>query len=312
MLHQSKIRKAALCLIYALLEQKTSQENFDYAIFWQLALSKEIDQQRLAKAKAVIHLCRALGDPGALLQQRGDSLLSAASCDAQLLHESNDVRHLLTTTSSLLEALGTLQRNLVDKRREGTDTLEKDTQSVLRCGDAFLAQASVLEPALSQLPAGRGESFCGVLRRMQRILQEVSSLKKPEEMDEAGELSGLVKKTRELTEFRPAAQQLAVEAYSHRDEWEQCLSLLLRNYVPDRLANVDKAILYLSLHELKYNGLDVRIVVSEATNLAHTFSGSKSAPFVHGIIATAAAHGAGSELSEPAYDMTEEEESQHS
>ena len=52
---------------------------------------------------------------------------------------------------------------------------------------------------------------------------------------------------------------------------------------------MDKAILYLALYELEEKGLDTPIVVSEATALANEYSGSKSAPFIHGIIAAAAA-----------------------
>ena len=69
---------------------------------------------------------------------------------------------------------------------------------------------------------------------------------------------------------------------------EPRLEVLLKNYSLERLDVVDKIILFIALYELEVNGLEVPIVVSEATALANEYSGSKSAPFIHGVIAAAA------------------------
>ena len=51
---------------------------------------------------------------------------------------------------------------------------------------------------------------------------------------------------------------------------------------------IDSGILLIALYELRFNGLEAAIVISEANQLADTYSGSKSAPFIHGILAAAA------------------------
>ena len=311
MLHQSKIRKTALLLIYAMLEQGASAQDFDYDIFWDLALAKDIDQVRLAQAKAIIHVCRASADLTDTLKTRGETLLAKAQTDGALLQRAGTVQRLLDCATALQEALATLRDAINDKRREGTDSLLEASRLVLQRAEHYLVLVHETEERLSELPGAKAENFCGAMRRLQRMLTGCTPLKEPEKMEtKEAELLGFVQKSHELAALRPAAQQLAVDVYSHRDEWEESLSHLLRNYMPNRLDNVDKAILYLSLHELKYRKLDVRIVVSEATNLAHEFSGSKSAPFVHGIIATAAGNLNGGELPEVPCEIPSEQEKQ--
>ena len=110
-----------------------------------------------------------------------------------------------------------------------------------------------------------------------------------EELAENKEYAGLARQAQDIQELRPAVETLAAGIIAHIPLMEPRLEGLLTNYSVERLDYVDKAILYISLYELEVNGLDTPIVVSEATALANEFSGSKSAPFIHGIIAAAAA-----------------------
>ena len=76
-INRSEIRKSALSLIYALLENSNG-ESFDLDLFWDIAQEKKRDHYNEAHAKAVLHVCRASADSARLLNERaGESAFGA-------------------------------------------------------------------------------------------------------------------------------------------------------------------------------------------------------------------------------------------
>jgi N utilization substance protein B len=114
------------------------------------------------------------------------------------------------------------------------------------------------------------------------------ALGNPLELTGNKEYAGLMRQATDMQELRPAVETLAKAIIAHIPLMEPRLESLLANYSLERLDLVDRCILYIALYELTENGLQVPIVVSEVTALAHEYSGSKSAQFIHGVVAAAA------------------------
>lgn len=275
--HQSTIRKTALSLIYALLEQHCEDvSSFPLREFWEIALEKENLHLQQALTKAVLHACRSAEDLAAPVLKRGQELVEHVP--------QTEIIRVLSATENLLSALAELRSRVGDKRRNTVMETRKVTERVLRTARQL---ADKIADILSGQESTHNAAFFASLRRWQKTLHECVALENPVQIDNNMEYIGLSRCAKELAILQPQAENLALDVYSHREEWEDCLRRLLRNYIPQRLDIVDRAILYLSLYELKYRGLEAPIVISEANNLAHEFSGAKSSPFVHGVLAAA-------------------------
>lgn len=290
MLHQSKIRKTALCLIYAMIEQNCSDQDFPFHHFWEITLEKDYDHLRQAQAKGVLHACRAAAELAGVFIDRGEAFLLESEGNFPLSPLREAVERCVERSKALLASLTDLRICLNDKRRDGSAPLEQQSRRVLQLAMTLVELSDSLLTRLEDEPTMRQtmEGLAGALRRWVRLLSECAPLADPASLESSVEYSGLAHKAQAVAELRPAAESLAREVMEHRDEIETMLHRLLRNYVPERLDAVDKAILYLSLYELCHRKLDVPIAISEANNLAHEFSGSKSAPFIHGVLAAAA------------------------
>lgn len=290
MLHQSKIRKTALSLIYAALMQGTAaEEEFPFGLFWEIALEKDTDHYRQALTKSVLHAARATAELGGAVITRAEACLPEMSSQLALLAARDEAEGYLERTKALLVALKELNYNLNDKRRDGTKPLEHGCRRVIQLAQTLYTMNDSLIPKLEDAPGSEAaEALAMALRHWAPHLKECAALANPLGLDDHSEYAGLVRKARALDELRPEAEELAREVLARRDEWESELQRLLRNYVPERLDAVDKGILYLSLYELQHRKLKAPIVISEAINLAHEYSGPKSAPFIHGILAAAA------------------------
>lgn len=288
MLHQSKIRKTALSLIYAIVEQNATETDFSYDLFWEIALEKELDHYRQALAKAVLHACRAANEVGGSFIERAETFIQETEGDYTQIAQREATEPCIERTKALLIALKELNYSLHDKRRDGTKALEASGRKAIVQAATLKEMSDSLLLKYEDSPTPATDSVAAALRRWVRVLSECSTLGNPLALGESGEYAGLGKRARILDALRPEAEELARETLAHRSEWEDMLARLLRNYVPERLDAVDKSILYLSLYELQCRKLKAPIVISEAINLAHEYSGAKSAPFIHGILATAA------------------------
>ena len=289
MLHQSKIRKSALALIYATLMQDSAERDFPYDLFWEIALEKETDHYRQALTKSILHATRATEELGGVVVARAEACLPEMTGSLELLAARDETESCLERTKALLAALKELHYSLNDKRRDGTKPLEQGCRRVIALAQTLCAMGESLTARLEATAGTENtEALAAALRHWERHLKECAALASPLALDDHSEYGGLVHKARALEELRPEAEALAREVIARREEWETALQHLLRNYVPERLDVVDKSILYLSLYELQHRRLKAPIVISEAINLAHEYSGPKSAPFIHGILAAAA------------------------
>ncbi len=286
-MNKSKVRQTALVLIYSVLEHGGDAATFDFDLFWSIAQEKEVERYILAQARAIGHICRASKDMDRLLAERVQAVLGATQGDLTTARLREDVARYVDQSTLLAGDLQKQQICLVDKRRDILGQLSKDNKNVILRARAVEGLGRNLLPTLADYPAYRSvlDPFAAILRRQGRMLALCASVETPEALAGSGEFTSLIRSAEMLAELRPATERLARGVLAHREEYDARIATRLENYSPERLDVLDKSILYLALYELEVNGLEVPIVISEATALADAYSGSKSAPFIHGVLA---------------------------
>ncbi|MBR5894105.1 MAG: hypothetical protein IKZ13_01005 [Akkermansia sp.] len=290
MINKSKVRQAALNLLYAVEENGGSLQNFDLGLFWRISQEKETDHYRRALAKAIAHVARASADSARLLDTRLTAALDALRGDLTASALVADIERLQKRSAEFDAALNAMRYCAKDKRQDTTDQLELCCRDVINLSIAVEGLGRDLLPVLPDFPAYRpvlAPVNSAVLRRG-KLMAAVAALGTPLLLEGQQEFTGLVRCAQMLQELRPAAEGLALAVLNEKPRLEERLTSLLQNYSTARLDVVDKCILYIALYELEVNKLDTPIVVSEANALADAYSGGKSAPFIHGIISAAA------------------------
>lgn len=285
---RSKVRQSALNYLYTYLSN--GSQPVDSQLFWSISQEKERDHFRTAHAKALLHACRATADSSRLLEERVQSVENMMHADLTAASLREEIERYRNQSSNFDAAVKALQYCCTDKRRETTDQLLLCTGDVLRLAAVVEALGRDLLPRFADFPAYRPQldGLAATINRRARMLQVCITLAAPLELAGNKEYAGLVRQAQDLEELRPAVETLVKGIIARIPLMEPRLEGLLTNYSLERVDLVDKAILYIALYELEENGLEVPIVVSEATALANEYSGSKSAQFIHGIIAAAA------------------------
>ncbi len=286
-MNKSKVRQSALLLIYSVLENGGDVANVDLGLFWEIACEKEREHYTLAEAKSLGHIGRAAQDTIRQLTRRANAVLEMTEGDLTTARLREGVERYARQAATFASALSGQQMCLSDKRRDTTEQLALCNRDVIRLARAVEGLGSDLLPTLADYPAYRSvlEPFAAAVRRQGRMFALCAAVETPAALAGSGEFTSLIRCAELLKELRPAAEELALSVLAHRAEYDARLAARLQNYSPERLDVVDKSILYLALYELEENKLDMPIAISEATSLADTFSGSKSAPFIHGVLA---------------------------
>ncbi len=290
MMNKSKVRQSALNLIYAVEESGGVPEKVDFDLFWRISLEKETDHYRTALFKAIVHVARKSADTSRLLTTRVQAAVDALRGDLTARRLVEDIERVQKRSAEFESAMAALRYCAKDKRQDTTDQLALCCRDVLNLAVAVEGLGRDVMPALDDFPAYRGvlEPLRSALLRHGRLMAEVAALNTPLALRNQQEFAGLVRWARLLQDLRPAAESLALAVLARRELLEARLTELLENYSLARLDVVDRCILYLALYEMEVNKLDIPIIVSEANALADAYSGSKSAPFIHGIISAAA------------------------
>lgn len=289
MSHFSKIRRVALNLIYAAVENDCAPGELNQRLFWDLTLEKETDHYRTALSKALLHAARPTEESLRLLTERTSALCETMHGDLTTLPLREAAERYAEKSASLSSFLSGLRYCLKDKRRDGSEQLQLCCNDILKASATLVELTDKAEAMAADFPAYREvtEPYVAVLRRRRRALADCAALATPEELTDV-EYGNICRMAKELTALPAAAGELAQKVLEQRKQADARITELLNNYSTERLDIVDKCILYLALYELETNRLEPAIVVSEATALADTYAGSKSARFIHGIIGAAA------------------------
>lgn len=285
---RSKVRQATLSYLYSYLAH--GSQPLEAGVFWSIAQEKEVDHLRMARAKALLHVCRATADSARLLAERVQKLQNLMHADLTAAGLLEDVTRYANQSSNFDAAVKALQYCVTDKRRDTTDQLVLCAGDVMRLAKAVLGLGRDMLPKFADYPAYRQplDGVASVVNRRARMLEVCIQLEDLNSLVGNKEYAGLVRMHQDMVEIRPAVESLARAIIAHIPLMEPRLEGLLANYSLERLDLVDRCILYIALYELTENGLEVPIVVSEVTALANEYSGSRSAQFIHGVVAAAA------------------------
>ncbi len=286
-MNKSKVRQSALLLIYSVLENGGDVAAFDLDLFWSIAQEKEQERYTIAETKAIGHICRSAQDGARLLAERVEAVHDMAQGDLTTARLREDIERYARQFANFTGLLRDMQISLTDKRRETAEPLARLNREAICLARALEGLGRDLLPTLADYPVYRAvlDPFAAGVRRLGRMLSLCASVETPAALAGSGEFTSLIRSAEMMAELRPAAESLALAVLAHRGEYDERIAARLENYSPERLDVVDKSILYLSLYELEVNGLDMPVAVSEATALADAYSGSKSAPFIHGVLA---------------------------
>lgn len=289
-INPARVRRSALNLIYAVIENGGSWEDFDLNLFWPVALERDTDQYRDALAKAVLHTCRASADSARLLAERAQKAQDALHADLTAVAVREALERYTNRTDEWEESLAALRAELDNKRATDTDELARCTKSSITLAHALQGLGEEMLPLFADFPAYRSvlEPLAAVVKRRGRLMEACAGMADATYLAGKQEFAGLLRRMQDLQELRPAAEQLAGKVLEHREELEAEIAGLLEHYSTARLDIVDRCILLLALYELRVEKLSTPIVISEANELADTYSGGKSAPFIHGVLAAAA------------------------
>jgi N utilization substance protein B len=80
------------------------------------------------------------------------------------------------------------------------------------------------------------------------------------------------------------AESLVRGAVEHVSALDERIAKHADNWRMERMPAVDRNILRLGVYEMSYAGTPAAVVIDEALELAHKFSGEESAKFVNGVL----------------------------
>lgn len=291
MINKSKVRQSAVNLIYAVEENGGNLQDFDLKLFWEIELETETNEHRKALAKAILHCTRASADSAELLNDRADIIRQKLGELPAAHHLIDDLNRLQQRSDEFEAAVATLKYCRKSKRYDTTDQLALCCKEVLTLAQIVDALADNVVVRFADFPECRTDTqkLEAAIKRRRKLMSTCAALSIPETILGKPEYVNLVRSAELLRKLPEEAQSLALKVLQHKEQLNEILVPLLRHYSLERMDVVDRAIIYLALYELKLCKLDTPIVVSEATALAHEYSGGKSAPFIHGIISAAAA-----------------------
>ena len=99
------------------------------------------------------------------------------------------------------------------------------------------------------------------------------------------ELNSFCKRANVSEEIQDFTQTLIKNIFIHKKEVDGLLKKISANWVPDRMAMIDKNILRLGISELLFDSpTPPKVVINEAVEIAKKFGTEESPDFINGIL----------------------------
>jgi N utilization substance protein B len=114
---------------------------------------------------------------------------------------------------------------------------------------------------------------------LQMLFQWEMGKQEPSRIEE-----GFWKNVRAQKSTREFADQLFENAAARAAEIDPIISTHAKNWRIERMPAIDRAILRLSIAELRTTGTPPKVIINEALELAKKFSSEDAAPFINGIL----------------------------
>lgn len=276
------VREVAVQLLHSSLAQPDSEQ--ERADPWPLILAQQEGKIIRCRARAILHLQQnRAGRAKPFLQSRGTALpLLENYLDSKA--PSKAFRQLFGAEEALPDLLDLLKRQLKS---------EKEPDAIASTIDRIAAQNLTSRSALKELSAALGQpSHCPApllalakaIAPLQASADLLQSLLSPTPPD-LRELTALRTAMSERDALKNESLALHTLILQHLPESDRLLAEKLKNFAPDRLGKVDRAVLRLALTELNHcPEIPPAVTINEAIEIARRFGDIESAGFVNGLL----------------------------
>ncbi|MGJ8723071.1 MAG: transcription antitermination factor NusB [Roseibacillus sp.] len=251
---------------------------------WPLILAQPEAKIVRARARAILHLQQ--NRPGRLKKVHAQRAVALPLIESYLEEKSapRNFRQILTSEEKLPELLDLLRRQL--KSEKEPDAISETMERIREANKSSLDALTALETALGPLeacpePLKHLAKALPPLRETGDLLRSLLS----ETLPELREVDALREAIAERDLFQSETESLHQLVTIHLADSDKLIAEHLENFAPDRLAQVDRAVLRLAVTELRHcPDIPPAVSINEAIEVARRFGGIESAGFVNGIL----------------------------
>ena len=275
-----QIREATVQLMHSA-QSNTDEEVGDP---WPLILAQLEAKVTRARARVLLHLQQnRAGRLKPVFAQR----ISAPPLLESFLDEKSaprSLRKLLLTEEKLPDLFDLLRRQL--KSEKEPDAIDESLERIRESNQTSLEHNSILEAALGPIdacpqPLKPLAQSLQPLRETGELLRALLSKNLPE-LPEVEALREAIADRDLLREETVSLHEFVLRNLTDTDE---LIAKHLENFAPERLAQVDRAVLRIAATELKHcPDIPPAVSINEAIEVARRFGGTESAGFVNGIL----------------------------
>ena len=251
---------------------------------WPLILAQPEAKIIRARARAILHLQQ--NRPGRFKKVHAQGAVALPLIESYLEEKSSprNFRQMITSEEKLSDLLDLLRRQLKSEKEPDdiAQTLERIRETNKTSLDALTALQSALGPIEGcPEPLKPLTKALSPLRETADLLRALLS----ETLPELREVEALRESIAERDAFRSETETLHQLVGQHLATSDQLIADHLENFAPERLAQVDRAVLRLAVTELKHcPDIPPAVSINEAIEVARRFGGIESAGFVNGIL----------------------------
>ncbi|WP_078552928.1 transcription antitermination factor NusB [Bacillus alkalicellulosilyticus] len=92
-------------------------------------------------------------------------------------------------------------------------------------------------------------------------------------------------------ELTPFLEEIITGTLQHKESIDEILKKNIENWSLERVGNVDRAILRMAIHEMKYiDDIPKNVTFNEAIELGKAFGGEESGRFINGVLSNVVAN----------------------
>ncbi len=251
---------------------------------WPLILAQPEGKIIRTRARALLHLQQ--NRPGRLKPVFAQRVTAPPLLESFLDEKSagRQLRNLLAAEVKLPDLLDLLRRQL--KSEKEPDDIEETMERIRECNQTSLENLLALEQALG--PRDACPQALQPLAKALPPLRETAQLLRSllsENLPELREVDSLREAIAERDTLQQETQDLQALVKTHLESTDELLAQHIENFSPERLAQVDRAVLRLAATELKHcPDIPPAVSINEAIEVARRFGGIESAGFVNGIL----------------------------
>lgn len=250
--------------------------------FWEMIQEQGLRKLGQAKAKAVLHVAQGREGRLARLAKHCETLLptlkAAGNCDPLV----DALNKLLSGESRMNAAVDTLKATQKtkagDSPAEGTDAVLAANASLTRRRQEFLDLLGDFPRWKQQL-----EPVTAAISHLSRVSERLTAIDDP--ASTVGDFDHIRKRSAEIRSLREQTQELVRGILGEKESIDTALARVIKNYAPDRVTPVDRAVLRLAAYEILHReDIPKAVSINEAVEIARRFSTAESSRFINGVL----------------------------